>query len=105
MSLFLRKSFKKRGKNALSHSIEDMTKLRKRTTLKEDMGKMLFEVGRIALGGVVIVVLLRGELPDDILLIGGCAVVAASFISSLILGKREIKTDKTLLHRRKRGKR
>ena len=44
-----------------------MKKPRKQTTLKEDIGKMLFEVGRIALGGIVIVVLLRGELTDDIL--------------------------------------
>ena len=90
-------------------------KFRFATTLKEDMGKLLFEVGRIALGGVVIVVLLRGELSDDILLVGGCAVVAVSFISSLFLGKKEINrspttltkklTDKTNFHRRKRSKR
>ena len=42
-----------------------------RTTLREDIGKLLFEIGRIALGGIVIVVLLRGELSDDILLRGG----------------------------------
>ena len=76
-----------------------MKKVRKRTTLKEDAAKMLFEVGRIALGGIVIVILLRGELSDDILLKGGLAVAAVCFILSLIFGKREIKTDKTLFRR------
>ena len=76
-----------------------MKKVRKRTTLKEDAAKMLFEVGRIALGGIVIVILLRGELSDDILLTAGIAVAVVCFILSLILGKREIKTDKTLFHR------
>jgi hypothetical protein len=76
-----------------------------RTTLKEDIGKMLFEVGRMALGSMVIGVLLRGETPDDILLIAGTAVVAVCFSLSVILGKREIKTDKTPFRRRKRSKR
>ena len=71
---------------------------------------MLFEVGRMAIGGIVIVVLLRGELSDDILLRGGLAVAVVCFILSLIFGKREIKSptqlsDKTLLHRKKRRKR
>ena len=65
---------------------------------------MLFEVGRMALGSMVIGVLLRGETPDDILLIAGIAVVAVCFILSLIMGKREIKTDKTPFRRRKRSK-
>jgi len=69
------------------------------TTLKEDMGKLLFEIGRIAFGGIVIVVLLRGEISDDILLKGGIALAAVCFILSLFFGKREIKTDKTLFHR------
>ena len=81
-----------------------------KTTLKEDMAKMLFEVGRIALGGIVIVVLLRGEMSDDILLRGGLAVAVVCFILSIILGKREIKSptklaDKTLFRRKKRSKR
>ena len=77
-------------------------KARNRTTFREDMAKMLFEVGRIALGGIVIVVLLRGEISDDILLKGGIAAVVVCFILSLIFGKREIKTDKTLFHRSRR---
>ena len=66
---------------------------------------MLFEVGRMALGSMVIGVLLRGETPDDILLIAGTAVVAVCFIISVILGLREIKTDKTPFRWRKRSKR
>ena len=75
------------------------TTTKPKTTLKEDMGKLLFEIGRIAFGGIVIVVLLRGELSDDILLKGGIALAAVCFILSLFFGKREIKTDKTLFHR------
>ena len=41
----------------------------------------------------------------DILLIAGTAVVAVCFSLSVILGKREIKTDKTSFRRRKRSKR
>jgi hypothetical protein len=82
-----------------------MKKIKKRTTLKEDIGKLLFEVGRIALGSMVIGILLRGGIADDILLIAGIAVVVVCFIMSIILGLREIKTDKTPFHRRKRSKR
>ena len=103
-------------KNAPPHSIGGMKKKKSpkklvsstkltRTTLKEDIGKMLFEVGRMALGSMVIGVLLRGETPDDILLIAGTAVVAVCFIISVILGLREIKTDKTPFRWRKRSKR
>ena len=66
---------------------------------------MLFEVGRMALGSMVIGVLLRGETPDDILLTIGITVVVVCFITSLILGKRETETDKTPFRRRKRSKR
>ena len=64
----------------------------------------------MAIGGIVIVVLLRGELSDDILLGGGLAASVVCFILSLIFGKREIKSptklkDKTLFRRRKRSKR
>jgi hypothetical protein len=81
-----------------------------RTTLKEDIAKILFEVGRMAIGGIVIVVLLRGELSDEILLRGGLAVAVVCFILNLIFGKREIKAptklaDKTLFHRKKTRKR
>ena len=81
-----------------------------KTTLREDIAKMLFEVGRMAIGGIVIVVLLRGEMSDDILLRGGLAVGVVCLVLSLIFGKKEIKSptklaDKTLFHRRKRSKR
>ena len=66
---------------------------------------MLFEVGRIALGSMVIGILLRGGIADDILLIAGIAVVAVCFILSIIMGLKEIKTDKTPFRRKKRNKR
>jgi len=48
---------------------------------------------------------LRGGIPDDILLIAGIAVAAVLYALGLNLGKREIKTEKPEVYRRKRRKR
>ena len=85
-----------------------------KTTLREDMGKLLFEIGRIALGGIVISEILRRQLSwvdeeksNDILLIAGIAIGFVSFLLSLIMGIKEIKTEPTNwrpARRRKRSK-
>ena len=79
-----------------------MKKPKRKTTLKEDIGKLLFEVGRLAIGGIVINEILRRQVmwvdndrSHDILFIIGCSVGLVSFLLSLILGIKEIKTDKT----------
>jgi len=66
---------------------------------------MLFEMGRTAFGSMVIGILLRGNISDDILLTAGVAVVAVFFILSLILGRREIKDEQTPVPGSKRRKR
>jgi len=83
-----------------------------RTTFKEDIGKLLLDVGKLVLAGIVITRILYRQLNvvdesifQDILLIGGSTVVAVTFILGIILGKREIKTEKTRFRRRKRSKR
>ena len=55
---------------------------RKQTTLKEEAGRMLVDIGRIVLAGIVIVEILRGQIKwidedmlHDILLIAGSAIV------------------------------
>ncbi|MDR1802123.1 MAG: hypothetical protein LBQ94_00825 [Treponema sp.] len=83
-----------------------------RTTLKEDVGKLLLDVGKLVFAGIVITRVLYRQLNivdesifQDILLIGGSAVVAVCFILGIFLGKREIKTEKTRFRRRKRSRR
>ena len=76
-----------------------------RTTLREDIGKLLLDVGKLVLAGIVIGGILRRDLPQDDLLTIGIAVVIVSFILGIIMGTKEIKTDKTIIRRRKRRKR
>jgi hypothetical protein len=99
-----------------------MKKPRKKTTLKEEAGRMLLDIGRIVLAGIVIVEILRGQIigiDEDmlhgILLITGSAIVIVCYMFGLFMVKREIKTEKRSKHsltstpihkgqRRKRGK-
>jgi hypothetical protein len=87
-----------------------MKKIRKRrqkwaTTFREDLGKLLLDIGRLVNGSLVLGILLRGEIPDDILLTVGVAIAAVLYALGLFLGKREIKTEKPEVYRRKRRKR
>ena len=88
-----------------------MKKPKKWTTIREDSGKYLLDVSKLVLGSVVLGVVLRIDLPQDVLLTGGIAAVIVSFISGLILGTREIKPIhhpsgkvKTATRKRKRSK-
>ena len=100
-----------------------MKKPKKQTTLKEEAGRMLLDIGRIVLAGIVIVEILRGQIKwidedmlHDILLIAGSTIVIVCYTFGLFMVKREIKTEKrskrsltsTPIHKRwprKRGKR
>ena len=82
-----------------------MKKPRKRTTISEDVGKLLLDIGRLVNGSIVLGILLRGDIPDDILLKAGIAAVVVLYLLGLILGIRRIKTEKPEIYRRKRGKR
>jgi hypothetical protein len=48
---------------------------------------------------------LREDIPNDILLAAGIALAAVLYLLGLFLGKREIKTEKPEIYRRKRRKR
>ena len=83
-----------------------------RTTFKEDVGKLLLDVGKLVFAGIVITRILYRQLNvvdesifQDILLAAGSAAVLVCFIFGLFLGKREIKTEKTRFRRRKRSRR
>ena len=90
---------------------------RVRTTLKEEVGRMLLDIGRMVFAGIVIVEILRGQIRGidddmlhDILFFAGCAVVFLCNTFGLIMVKREIKPDKVKrlampIHKRWRVKR
>ena len=83
-----------------------MKKIRKRTTLREDAGKYLLDVSKLVLGSFVISGLLRGNPPQNLLLISGIIAAIVLFILGLILAAREIKTEKPAIKPRpKRRKR
>jgi Na+/citrate or Na+/malate symporter len=83
-----------------------------RTTLREDAGTYLLDISTLIFGSVVLGRILQRELNIvdgnilyDIVLTGGITASIITFIVGLILGKREIKTEKTSFHRKKRGRR
>ena len=79
--------------------------LKKRTTFKEDAGKLLVDIGRLVNGSIVLGILLREDIPNDILLTAGIALAAVLYLVGLNLGKREIKMEKPENYCRKRRKR
>jgi hypothetical protein len=54
-------------------------KSRKETTMKENMGKLLLDLGKLVVGGIIIGGILRGAIPQVMLIISG-SVVAIIFI-------------------------
>ena len=66
-----------------------MKKSRKQTTLREDIGKLLLDVGKLVFGSIFLGGILRGEVPHVILSISGFAIAAALCILGLLLGIKE----------------
>ena len=86
-----------------------MKKPRKRTTLKEDMGKFLLDFGKLVFAGIVFGSIMRSQIPQDTLLTTGLAIAIVSCIGGLILGIRETSsptqtklTKKPTIKRKKR---
>ena len=70
-----------------------MKKARKRTTLKEDIAKILSDLGKLVFGSMVLGVIIRSELPQETqLTVGGVAAIVL-LVGSVILGAREIKSE------------
>ena len=85
--------------------IKKYRKLRIATTLKEEAGRMLLDIGRMVFAGIVIVEIVRWQIrgiDEDmlhgILLIAGSAVVVFCNTFGLFMVKREIKTEKSPFH-------
>jgi hypothetical protein len=72
-----------------------MKKPKKHTTREEDAGKYLLDLSKLIIGSVVIGGILRREIPQDIILIGGVVAAIVLFIFGLNMTTKEIKTDKT----------
>jgi hypothetical protein len=94
-------------------------KARKRTTLKEDLAKIMSDLGKLVFGSMVLGSIIRSGLPQFTQLTAGGVATIVLLVGSLILGIREAKPEeppsnrsgKTLrpptlkIRRRKRSKR
>jgi len=66
-------------------------KLRKETTMKENVGKLLLDLGKLVVGGIIIGGILRGTVSQVILVTGGTIAAAILFILGLLWIVREKK--------------
>jgi uncharacterized membrane protein YraQ (UPF0718 family) len=69
-------------------------KQRKETTLKENMGKLLLDLGKLAVGGIIIGGIWRGAIPQFILIASGSMVAIIFFIFGLLWTTKERKESK-----------
>lgn len=66
-----------------------MGKPRKQTTIKEDSGKLLQDIGKLIFGSMFLGGVLRGELPQNILLIVGFIGALTFCVAGLILAAKK----------------
>ena len=64
-------------------------KSRKQTTFREDAGKLLLDLGKLVFGGIFLGGILRGEVPQMILVMVGFMVAATCCITGLLLVAKE----------------
>jgi len=72
-----------------------MGSIKKQTSIKEDTGKLLLDLGKLVFAGVFLGGILRGEVPQMILVIAGFFVAATCCIIGLLLISKEKKGDNT----------
>jgi hypothetical protein len=70
-----------------------MKGMKKQTTIKEDTGKLLLDLGKLVFAGIFLGGILRGEVPQIILIIAGFAVAATCCIIGLLLISKEKKQE------------
>ena len=68
-----------------------MKKLRKQTSIKEDTGKLLLDLGKLVFGSIFLGSILRGEIPQVILAISGFVAAIALCITGLLMGIKDKK--------------
>jgi len=69
-------------------------KLRKETTMKENVGKLLLDIGKLVVGGVIIGGILRGAISQVILISCGSVVAIIFFIYGLFWIRKEKNENK-----------
>jgi len=69
-------------------------KPRKETTMKENMGKLLLDLGKLVVGGIIIGGILRDAIPQVILIASGTVVAIVFFIFGLLLTEKEKEENK-----------
>ena len=67
-------------------------KLPKRTTMKENAGKLLLDLGKLIFGSMFLGGVLRGEVPQLLLVIAGFSGAAICCIAGLFLSVKEKNT-------------
>jgi uncharacterized membrane protein YraQ (UPF0718 family) len=72
-----------------------MGNIKKQTSIKEDTGKLLLDLGKLVFAGVFLGGILRGEVPQMVLVIVGFFVAATCCIIGLLLISKEKKGDNT----------
>jgi len=65
--------------------------MRKQTSIREDTGKLLLDLGKLVFGGVFLGGILKGEVPQMILVIVGFMVATTCCITGLLLMSKEKK--------------
>jgi hypothetical protein len=70
-----------------------MKKPKKQTTLREDTGKILIDLGKVVFGSIFLGGFLRGEVPHSVLVITGFIVTLSFFIIGLLWVKKDKKND------------
>ena len=68
-----------------------MRQLKKRTTFREDAGKLLLDFGKLVFGGLFLGGVLRGEIPQGLLVIGGFSAAFVLCTVGLFLVSKEKK--------------
>ena len=69
-------------------------KARKRTTLKDDIAKLLSDLGKLVFGSMVLGAIIRSGLSQETQLTAGGIVAIVLLVGSIILGVREVKSEK-----------
>jgi len=72
-----------------------MKKLKEQSTIKEDAGKLLQDIGKLIFGSMFLGGVLRGELPQNILIISGFTGAVIFCIAGLFLAAKKKKIGET----------
>ena len=64
---------------------------RKHTNFKENMGKLMLDIGKLVFAGMFIAGILQGELPQAIIILSGLALAFITFALGLLFTTKEEK--------------